>query len=240
MRRIAGIAAAALAALAAAWAATGPVRAQAKKEEKPVKFIGAAKCKSCHNAKKTGEAFAVWQKTEHAKAFEVLGGDKAKEIGKAKGIPDPQKAPECLRCHVTAHGEPAERLDKKWDPKLGVQCETCHGPGEKHFKARMAAAGEEGGSGDDKEKALVKLPAGEILARPPVETCLKCHNTESPSFEGFCFKNRLKEIRHWDPRKKRTEADIAALECGCGEKCACTKAECGGWPEPREGDASKK
>jgi hypothetical protein len=87
------------------------------------KYIGAAKCRNCHRAEKAGNQFAKWKKMEHAKAFETLGENEAKEIAKKQGVDDPQKSEKCLKCHATAFGEPAERLAKKFDPKAGVQCE---------------------------------------------------------------------------------------------------------------------
>ncbi|MBI2191663.1 MAG: cytochrome c family protein [Planctomycetes bacterium] len=204
--------------------------------KKQGKFIGADKCKNCHQAKKVGDQFGKWKAMKHAKAFETLASEEAKKLAKEKGIADPQKSEKCLKCHVTAFGEPADRVAKGFNPKLGVQCESCHGPGEKHFKARLAAAGDEeegGGFEDEAEKAYTPLPEGEIVTHPPVQTCLGCHNEEGPSFKPFCFKKRFDEVQHWDPRKKRSEADVAAMKCQCGEKCECKKGDCGGSPDAK-------
>ncbi len=180
------------------------------------KFIGADKCKNCHSAESSGNQWAAWQKMDHAKAFASLASDKAKEIAKAKGIEDPQKSDACLKCHVTAFGLPADQLKKPMDSKLGVQCESCHGPGDQHAKARLAAAAKE--TDDTKATGPQKLPEGEIVTLPDQKTCLGCHNEQSPTFKPFCFQVRVDKVRHDDPRKPHADR----TKCGC-DKCACDK-----------------
>lgn len=187
------------------------------------KYIGAEKCKNCHSAESAGNQYHVWQGVGHAKAFETLGSDKAKEIAKAKGIDDPQKSDLCLKCHTTAFGVAADLIKKGFDSKQGVQCESCHGPGEAHFKARFAAAAKGGGEegfGDEKGKAAAyqKIPESEIITKVDQKTCLSCHNQESPTFKPFCFYERSAKIAHLDPRKPRTAEE--KLVCGC-DKCVC-------------------
>lgn len=200
------------------------------------KYVGAAKCKNCHRSTRAGNQYGTWQKMKHTKAWETLGSDEAKKIGKEKGVDDPQKSEKCLKCHVTAFGEPADRVAKKFDAKLGVQCESCHGPGEKHFKDRLAAGGEEEDQGDV-EKPYVKIPEGEVV-EPHLDMCLKCHSSESPTFKSLCITEIFKEVLHFDPRKKRSDADVEAMKkkitdelvaknvfCGGPEKCKkCKKA----------------
>jgi hypothetical protein len=185
------------------------------------RYVGADTCKNCHSAQASGDQHGAWQKTEHAKAFATLGTDKAKELAKAKGIDDPQKSDKCLKCHETAFGVAAAEIKKGFDPKGGVQCESCHGPGEQHFKARFAAVANAADPGAGKAPPYQAVPAGEIVVNPPQSTCLSCHNEESPTFKPFCYYERVDKIRHDDPRKPRVKED--QLTCGCGEKCPCTK-----------------
>lgn len=194
--------------------------ALADDKDKGNKYVGADKCKNCHDAKAKGAQVATWKGMKHAKAFETLAGDEAKKIAKEKGIADPQKDAKCAKCHQTAYGEPAEKIDKGFKPEMGVQCESCHGPGGNHIKARMAAAGEE----EEEEGELAEIPEGEIVKAPTAETCKKCHNEESPSFKAFCFKGYAEAIRHLDPRKKRSAAELEALKC---------KGDCG-VPHPKK------
>lgn len=204
-------------------AASGPEQAKAKVN----RYIGSQKCKNCHADKASGDQYTAWTHMKHAKAWETLASDEAKKVGKAKGVEDPQKADGCLKCHVTGFGKPPESFDKSFDLKMGVQCESCHGPGEAHVKARIAAAGdeEEGeGFGDDKQvaKKYTKIPETEILLAPPMSTCLSCHNSESPSFKPFCFQRCNAEVRHLNPAKPRTAEELAKiLACGKGADCKC-------------------
>lgn len=181
------------------------------------KFIGAAKCALCHKADAVGNQYGKWQATPHAKAFELLASDKAKEVAKAKGVDDPQKSDQCLKCHVTAFGVAAEDIAKGFDPALGVQCESCHGAGETHMKARVAAAAKA------KDGKVEPVPAGEIDGRPTVDTCVKCHNDQSPTFKPFCFKERNAKIVHLIPGKHSDEEQKALSDpCKCGSDCKCT------------------
>jgi hypothetical protein len=215
--------------LIAALGTLGLVAAQAGKDAgakaakgAPVnRFIGADKCKNCHQSDGSGNAWRVWHERGHSKAFETLASPAAKKIAAELGIADPQTSDKCMKCHQTAFGAPAEALKKGFDAKMGVQCETCHGPGEQHLKARFAAAAKGGGEegfGDEKTAELVALPAGEIVGHVDQKTCLVCHNEESPTFKPFCFHERAATIAHLDPRKPREKGE--ELVCGCAP-CAC-------------------
>src|ERR1043166_6250311 len=69
----------------------------------PANYVGVKTCGMCHKKDETGTKLAKWQAGPHAKAFETLGTDKAKEVANAKGIDDPQKSAACLKCHSTAY-----------------------------------------------------------------------------------------------------------------------------------------
>jgi hypothetical protein len=181
------------------------------------RYMGAGKCMSCHKSEAGGDQYGHWLESKHAHAFEVLATKEAKAQAQKVGIEEPQKAEQCLRCHVTGFGQPEEAFNKGFKPELGVQCESCHGPGELHVKARFAAAAKA------KDGKLEPPPAGEILTRPPATTCAGCHNKESPNFKGFCFQTFSKKIRHLDPRKPLSDERKAELEAECphGEDCKC-------------------
>lgn len=214
------IAAAAVLVLCVLPASTTADGAQTKKANR---FIGAAKCKTCHSSKETGNQFEALSKMKHAHAFEVLATDAAKATAKAKGIDDPQKADACVKCHVTAFGVPDAEIAKGFDRAIGVQCETCHGPGEAHMKARMAAAAAEDPSAP---KIYKGVPAGELLASPEISLCTGCHNAESPNYKPLCFCKSKLEVRHLNPKRERTDAEKTALAaCGCKDDCAC-KQDC--------------
>ncbi|HLX59851.1 MAG TPA: cytochrome c family protein [Planctomycetota bacterium] len=159
-------------------------------------YVGAEKCKNCHSAPSKGDPYGKWTAEKHSKAYQVLATDEAKKTAAAKNIADPQKSAECLKCHVTAFDAPAAQKHKKFDVTLGVQCETCHGPGSKHVEARLKAE-------EDDTNKLVTLPQGEIIGAPTSETCRKCHNKDSPNYQPFAFNKFYPVIAHLDPRKKR-------------------------------------
>lgn len=184
------------------------------------KYVGVSKCKMCHSAAERGDQYGKWTKMKHAHAWEALATEQAKKYATERGITDdPQKADACVKCHVTAFGVPAEQLDKRFKKEAGVQCESCHGPGGNHVKARMAAAM----SGEGGEGYQAPSP-GEIIANPTADTCKQCHNEESPSYKPFCFHEFEKKIRHLNPMKPRTPEELAALDaCSCDESCVCRK-----------------
>lgn len=160
------------------------------------RHVGVKQCAKCH--KKSGQ-IAKWSSMPHARAFEILASAEAKEMAKKQGIDDPQKSAKCLSCHETAYGEAKDKLARTFEKNKGVQCESCHGPGEKHFKARFRAQ-QAGGS--------AKVQAGEhrdlSTADKIKKVCTSCHNEKSPSFKGFKFEERCKEIAHLNKGSTKT------------------------------------
>jgi hypothetical protein len=186
--------------------------------QKANRYIGASKCKNCHSSEETGDQHGKWQEMAHAKAFETLASADAKAAAKAAGIDDPQKAEACVKCHVTAYGVDEKQIKKGFKVEMGVQCETCHGPGEAHMKARMMAAA----SGEENPK----LDEGEIINTPAVAACIECHNEESPTYKPFCFCDRMNKILHWNPKKHTAEEMEKGYVCECADACDCENAKC--------------
>jgi hypothetical protein len=179
------------------------------------KYIGAEQCKDCHDSKESGNTFEAWSNAKHSNAFEVLKSAESKELAAKVGIDDPATADACVECHVTGFGEPESSFKRDWDRELGVQCETCHGPGDDHRKARFKAA-----AMGKKSSGYDPVPAGEIIVAPGVDTCVKCHNPKSPSYQPFCFFEARAKVAHLDPRKGRTEEEIAEWgRCPSGDPC---------------------
>lgn len=163
-------------------------------------YVGSKTCGICHKKADNGNQLEKWQASRHAKAFERLGTDQAKEVAKAKGIDDPQKSGACLRCHSTAYNFTETVATEKIKPEEGVTCESCHGPGKKYMaKAIM----------EDREKAIA---AG--LVSPTAKTCELCHNDQNPTWNpekyttkdgkkvGFDFEQAFEKIKHPDPKVK--------------------------------------
>lgn len=151
-------------------------------------LVGVKTCGICHKKDDSGNQLAKWQASPHAKAFETLGTDKAKEAGKKVGVDNPQTSGKCLKCHSTAYNLTETVQTEKIKVEEGVSCESCHGPGNK-YKAKTTM--------EDRAKSVA---AG--LIHPATESCKLCHNAESPSFKGFNEKEYVEKIAHPNPKVK--------------------------------------
>ncbi|MEN8229825.1 MAG: cytochrome c family protein [Bacteroidota bacterium] len=150
------------------------------------KYIGAPKCKMCHNKPAKGEQYNVWSKGPHAGAMKSLSSEQAMEIAKEKGIADPTTDAGCIKCHSTV-GHIDTKLAASIKIVEGVSCESCHGPGSMYKGASIMK---------NQELAMQK---GLIL--PTEEVCKTCHNEESPTYKPFVFAEKVAEIAHPNPSK---------------------------------------
>lgn len=147
------------------------------------KYLGVKKCAMCHKSESKGNQYGKWLSSEHAKAYEILVTPQAQATAKKAGISgNPQQAVACLKCHVTANGVESSLLGEGFVKEDGVQCESCHGAGGDY--ASLSAM-------KDKDKAI-----GAGLVMPTEEVCVRCHNTDSPNFNGFNFKEYYPKIAH--------------------------------------------
>ena len=137
------------------------------------KYIGAAKCKMCHNKADKGAQFTKWEASKHSKAFSDLK-------------PADQKNAKCLKCHSTSAGADQDLVATN-TVEEGVSCESCHGPGSAYKTATNMK----------KEKAMTLG-----MIEPKEAVCVKCHNKESPNFKGFNYKEYAAKIAHADPSPK--------------------------------------
>ncbi len=155
------------------------------------KYSGVKMCGACHKAGKGGTAYAVWEKTPHAKAFEVLKSKEADEIASKKGLKKPAaESPECLKCHVTGGGV-ATNVEAGFKKEEGVTCEACHGAASGYKMIHSKP--------ENKEKAVA---AGLVLpSKTDAKLCEKCHNAESPTFKGFKMEEMWAKIAHGLPTK---------------------------------------
>ncbi len=154
------------------------------------KYVGVKVCRPCHATEKQGKQFDVWQKSKHAEAYKTLTTAKANEVAKAKGLSKPAaESPECLECHVVTAD--AKLVEKTFDTKDGVQCETCHGAGSAYKNLTIMK---------DKAKSIA---AGmrEFKDEAAIEAyCKTCHNPKSPSYKEFKFKEYWDKIKHPVPK----------------------------------------
>ena len=118
-------------------------------------YIGAQNCAACHE-----EIAASWAKTPHANAFEHL-----KKEGK-------DTTPGCVKCHSVAYEQDGGFIDMELTPELaGVQCESCHGPGNKHRDTEDPA---------------------HIIRNMKKEGCRSCHTPGQDA--NFDFARKVKQI----------------------------------------------
>lgn len=156
-------------------------------------YIGVKKCSMCHKSAKKGNQYQHWLISKHSQAYHVLGTPGAKATAQKEGIAgNPQEAPKCLRCHVTAYGVDKSLLGKDFKIEDGVQCETCHGAGNDYQSYKIMK---------DRDKSL---EAGLIF--PTEEVCIKCHNTDSPNYVPFEFEEFFKKVSH--PRPEKGQSSI--------------------------------
>lgn len=125
------------------------------------KYIGADKCKMCHNKPATGEQYKKWLADPHSKALKTLSSQKSLDYAKKNGIADPAKDAKCLKCHSTYEHAGAS-LRGGILASEGVSCESCHGPGSAYKSPAIMK---------NKEQAMQK---GLII--PTKEVCITCHN----------------------------------------------------------------
>lgn len=152
-------------------------------------YVGVKACGMCHKTEKQGEQLKIWENSAHAKAFEALKSEEAAAIAKEKGLEKPaSESAECLKCHVTESGVDESQLDAKYVASMGVQCESCHGPGSDYKKMSIMK---------DREKAIAN-GLHDISAEDgsAAKLCVTCHNEESPTFKGFKFEEMWPKIAH--------------------------------------------
>jgi len=148
------------------------------------KYVGAAKCKMCHNKPYSGEQYNKWKAAPHANALKSLSNEKSLAYAKENGITDPTKEARCLRCHSTV-GFIDASLNAGVKVEEGVSCESCHGPGSVYTKIAIMKSHEKG------------MENGLIL--PEKSVCVGCHNKDNPFHKPFDFDAAVAKINHSFP-----------------------------------------
>ncbi|OGV70606.1 MAG: hypothetical protein A3K19_06485 [Lentisphaerae bacterium RIFOXYB12_FULL_65_16] len=149
----------------------------------PAQLVSETACKACHTPAKIGNQYGAWKDSAHARAFETLKSDAAKEVAKKAGVDDPTTSGKCLKCHSTAYGFTEASVTKDIPVESGVACQTCHGPA-KAWKAKH-----------NKDAAAAK--ADGMIVPTAENTCLRCHNKDNPTDKGdFDFAKAAEKIKH--------------------------------------------
>jgi hypothetical protein len=152
------------------------------------KYIGADKCKACHNKPATGEQYNKWLKDPHSNAIKTLSNQASLDYAKKNGIANPAKDQKCLKCHST-YDIAGEKLVAGILPEEGVSCESCHGPGSV-YKSPIIMKN-------------VKQALASGLTLPTKEVCIKCHNKDNPFFKEFNFETAVLKVAHPNPSAKK-------------------------------------
>lgn len=151
------------------------------------KYIGAEKCKMCHNSSSKGEQYKKWSEAKHSKAYKTLASAEGKKIAAKHSIANPQKDAACLGCHSTA-GTLDKGLIASITVEEGVSCESCHGPGSDYKSMSTMKS---------REKSIEN---GLIV--PDKELCMKCHGENKyHDVPAFDFTKASKATAHPNPSK---------------------------------------
>jgi len=153
----------------------------------PFKYRTSVDCIRCHtgghlpnaidgDARLAMDEASIWRSQDkHAKAYEVLHGERSKRIG-ALLVKDVLEASTgCIQCH-TANVEHEDWLDA--NPQRiasglseGVSCEACHGPSSEWYDMHTLSSWREKSQEQKTELGFVPLQNSVVRA----ETCLACH-----------------------------------------------------------------
>ncbi len=157
------------------------------------KYVGVNSCAGmCHKGDNKGKQLEIWQDSKHSQAFKTLQTAEADQIAKDKGFNTPAaETPLCIKCHVLGKDIDAAELNDTFDKTMGVQCETCHGPGSEYKKMSIMK---------DKQQAVAN---GLVIHDNNAEFCKTCHNSDSPTFKSFDFDEYWDKIKHSDPNIKK-------------------------------------
>ncbi len=152
-------------------------------------YIGVDACVMCHKTEKQGKQLDIWKNSGHAKAYQTLLTEEADKIAKDNGFETPAaKTEACLKCHASGYDVDASLLGKKFKIEDGVQCETCHGPGSDYKDMKIM-----------KDRSLA-IKNGLIVYEDYKELCVKCHNSESPTYKEINFEEAWEKIKHPVPK----------------------------------------
>lgn len=117
------------------------------------------------------DQYTPWEASKHSKAWSALK-------------PEEQKNAECIKCHST---DGAGKF-----PNVG--CEACHGPGSEYKSPNIM--NKQKWAADPAGQLKLATAAG-LIAKPDEKICVKCHNKQSPNFQGFNFAQMKEKIKHW-------------------------------------------
>jgi len=173
------------------WAFPDPHELPEPADSDSPRHTGSLACGQCHKGPDMGYQYSRWRDSKHASAYAVLGTAAAEKIAKEMGVREsPLTSAACLKCHATAHHDPAGGALKSYSVFEGVGCEACHGAGSDYSPEAVMR---------DKPAAVL---AG--LKEVTRQTCLRCH--ENAHGKPFDYEQALEEIAHPTKLSKQAAA----------------------------------
>ena len=177
------------------WLLTFPVHGETLDTSKPPEFVGYEGCKMCHR-----DQYADWEKSKHAKAFELLKpGNRVAAKKKAELDPDKDYTTsiKCLKCHTTGYRETGGFVNlTDTRSRAGMGCEMCHGPGSEYRKIHKQKH-----TGFSHEEVMA---AGQVYGSEDTKICKRCHEHEDTPMKPtvdekyvFHLEERLKNTRSY-------------------------------------------
>lgn len=155
-------------------------------------YAGAISCRTCHAME-----FSQWKTHPHSHAMKTLVD---------KGM---QYNVDCLRCHTVAYKQPGGFTDLRVTPGLSnVQCEVCHGPGQKHVEEQQKLAMAAGSA------AHAALTSGTVHLKMQWDAkfCMQCHDPQNDPL--FKFEEDIKRVSHRSPAAARIRPTTVSIEMG--------------------------
>lgn len=174
---------------------TFPTQADTLISASPPVYVGYEGCAMCHR-----DQYADWQRSKHAKAFELLKPGQ-RVAAKKKAELDPDKdyttSIKCLKCHSTGYRQIGGFVNIEETPtRAGVGCEMCHGPGSEYRKIHKQKH-----TGFTHEEVGA---AGQVYGSLDTQVCSRCHGHEDmplkPEMDEkylFVLEDRLKKTRSY-------------------------------------------
>ena len=157
-------------------------------------FVGTQNCRGCHATPASGDQYALWLASAHARAFAALRSASAEAYANEQHRGIPVDDSDCLRCHSNASGSSAAERGPSFSVDEGVTCEACHGAGGDYgiyavMRDRKVFAKLGGRIGSDRD-------------------CLQCHATSLQQVhcpfqrEPFAAATAMRVIAHPVPRPR--------------------------------------
>ncbi len=132
---------------------------------------------------KYGQSRLSWY--SEIKGLDITPGSKEEAKDAHEALADwfeGKKREECFGCHISRQAELLPEIVQK--SSLGIQCERCHGPGQKHFEAVTQG-----------RKELAIRHPGKLSSEQQFQFCGQCHRQPPGDFEADAISKIIADKR---------------------------------------------